>query len=98
MNKRCKLCKKEIEDKDYEFCPWCGGDWKGGVVRDRCAWDRKKVIPKLEGARDKAYVQDAMDYWYIDGVIEGINWSFDYPPTLSVVNILKKKYGVDMNE
>jgi hypothetical protein len=93
--KKCKLCKKEITNSEFEFCPYCGGDWKGGLTRDKCWWDRNNIIPKLEEARDNA--KDKEDYEYIDGIIEGINWSFDYCNTYKVVNILEKKYGININ-
>jgi len=94
--RKCKLCKKEITNKAFEFCPWCGGDWSGGLTRDRCWWDREKIIPKLEKARNKAYKENKEDYEYIDGVITGINWSFNYVTSYKTVNVLEKKYKIKL--
>lgn len=96
ITKKCKLCKGLIINKEYEFCPHCGGDWKGGLTRDKCMYDRDVIIPKLEKACQKAYRQSEKDTWYIRGLIEGINWSFDHGTTYATVNILEKKYGAKL--
>jgi len=77
-SKKCKCCGKEIVNKEYDYCPWCGGDWKGGIVRDKTMHDRDLLMPLLEEARNEAYKKKVLSwedaekyYWYIDGWIEG---------------------------